>query len=376
MAKLGMLINIDKCNGCYSCFLACRDEYESNDHLPYSVSQGKEGKSWMRVTEIERGSTPKVKVDYIPVPCFQCKDAPCVSKDGSVYRRDDGIVIIDPKLSAGKKDIVSKCPYRVIQWNEKRNVPQKCTFCAHLLDQGWEEPRCVEACPDGALVFGDLDDPYSEISRQIAASKTEELHPEFSIRPNVRYIDLPKRFIAGEVMLMDNPGDCPKGITVTLAGGNKTFECRTDSFGDFEFDGLEENKKYSLRVEYKGYTVEEREVITHTDVNIGVIGLMPDKKQKTKPAEKKETAKTAKKAPAKPAKKKAVEKADKPKTAKKAVPKQVKKTVKKSAAKAVKAKAEKISKPAKKTLVKKTAKKAATPVKKKTVKKQTKQTKK
>ena len=193
MARYGMLINIDKCNGCYNCFLACKDEFAGNDYLPISAAQPGEGKSWMRVTEKERGSVPKVKVDYIPLPCLHCADAPCVNKstDKSVYRRPDGIVLIDPEKAKGKKEILASCPHRVIYWNEEKSLPQKCTFCAHLLDMGWKEPRCVEACPDEALVFGDLDDPASEISRLIAASKTEELNPGFALKPSVRYIDLP-----------------------------------------------------------------------------------------------------------------------------------------------------------------------------------------
>ena len=112
MARYGMLINIDKCNGCYNCFLACRDEYEGNDYLPLSAAQPAEGKSWMKVTEKERGSVPKVKVDYIPMPCLHCADAPCVNKpiDKSVYRRPDGIVIIDPEKAKSKKDIVVIVP--------------------------------------------------------------------------------------------------------------------------------------------------------------------------------------------------------------------------------------------------------------------------
>ncbi len=60
-----------------------------------------------------------------------------------MYRRDDGIVIVDPEKAAGRKDLVSSCPYRRIYWNEEQQVAQKCTMCAHLLDQGWKEPRCV-----------------------------------------------------------------------------------------------------------------------------------------------------------------------------------------------------------------------------------------
>ncbi len=279
MARYGMLINIDKCNGCYNCFLACRDEYEGNDYLPFSIAQPSEGKPWMQVVEKERGTTPKVKVDYIPIPCFQCSDAPCVNKssDGAVYRRPDGIVIIDPEKAKGNKNILSDCPYRLIYWNAEKNVAQKCTFCAHLLDQGWKEPRCVEACPSGALIFGDLDDPKSNISKLMSASETDELNPAFALKPNVRYIDLPKRFIVGEVVLGDNQNECASGIKVFLTDGAKTFECETDSFGDFEFDGLEASKKYTIRVEHKGYKTTEQQVTTYSDVNIGVIELRPGK---------------------------------------------------------------------------------------------------
>jgi len=275
MARYGMLINIDRCNGCYNCMLACKDEFAGNDYLPYSAAQPTEGKSWMKVTEKERGSTPKVKVDYIAVPCLHCGDAPCVNKsvDGSVYRRPDGIVIVDPEKAKGNKDILVNCPHRVIQWNEEKNLPQKCTFCAHLLDAGWKEPRCVEACPDDAIVFGDLDDPASEISKLMASSKTEELNPDFKLKPNVRYVDLPKRFIAEEVVLGDKKGECAQGIKVELIDGVSTIECLTDSFGDFEFDGLTSSAKYTLRIAHEGYGTAEKPVVTYADLNVGVIEL-------------------------------------------------------------------------------------------------------
>jgi Fe-S-cluster-containing dehydrogenase component len=280
MARYGMLIDIDRCNGCYNCYMACRDEFEGNDYLPYSVAQPAEGKSWMKIIEKERGSTPKVKVDYIRIPCLQCSDAPCVNKssDGAVYRRPDGIVIIDPEKAKGNKDILLNCPHRLIYWNEEKDIPQKCTFCAHLLDKGWKEPRCVEACPDGALVFGDLDDPSSEISRLMSKSKTEELNPDFRLRPNVRYIDLPKIFIAGEIVLGDKTDECAAGIKVYLSDGAGMIETQTDSFGDFEFDGLKQGRTYNIRVEHKGYLAADRQVVTYSDMNLGVIEL--DKKEK------------------------------------------------------------------------------------------------
>lgn len=277
MARYGMLINIDKCNGCYNCFLACRDEFENNDYPSYSAAQPTGGKPWMRVVEKERGATPKVKVDYIPIPCFQCTDAPCVknSSSGAVYQRPDGIVLIDPEKAQGDKEILSGCPQRLIYWNEEKGIPQKCTFCAHLMDQGWKQPRCVEACPSGALVFGDLDDPASEISQLKASCESEALHPEFELQPNVTYIDLPKRFIAGEVVLGDQKDECAAGVSVSLINGTQTLECKTDSFGDFEFDGLEAAQTYTLRAQHEGYEPAEISVITHADVNVGEITLAP-----------------------------------------------------------------------------------------------------
>ena len=275
MSRYGMLINIDKCNGCYNCYMACRDEFEGNDYPSYSAAQPVEGRSWMKVIEKERGSTPKVKVDYIPIPCLQCIEAPCVKNcsTGAVYRRPDGIVMIDPEKAKGDKDILSSCPHRLIYWNEEKSIPQKCTFCAHLLDQGWKEPRCVEACPSGALLFGDLDDPGSEISKLMTSSETEELNQDFELNPNVKYVDLPKRFIAGEVVLGDKPDECAAGIKVCLNCGTQTLECETDSFGDFEFDGLKAGETYTIRIEHKGYRAVEEKVITYSDVNMGVIEL-------------------------------------------------------------------------------------------------------
>jgi hypothetical protein len=91
----------------------------------------------------------------------------------------------------------------------------------------------------------------------------------------VRYVRLPKRFILGEVVLSDKKGECAKGVRVQLDDGAETIECRTDSFGDFEFDGLKTSKTYRLRITHGGYATVEKPVVTHSDVNVGVIELDP-----------------------------------------------------------------------------------------------------
>ena len=251
--KYGMVMDVTRCNGCYNCFLSCRDEHCGNEHPPIAASQPYSGHFWMRVIERERGKYPKVKVAYTAVPCMQCEKPMCVemSSDGAVYQRSDGIVVIDPEKAVGKKEIVNTCPYRVIYWNEEKALAQKCTFCAHLLDQGWKEPRCVEACPTGALVFGDLGDANSEISKLIASKEVEVLHPEYGLNPKVRYIGLPKRFIAGEVVLSDKGDECAEGVKVALAGEGVKKTVKTDNYGDFEFEGLEQGE-YVVKVEHPG----------------------------------------------------------------------------------------------------------------------------
>jgi len=274
VARYGMVIDVTKCNGCYNCFLACRDEFCGNDFLPYSLSQPMTGHYWMKVVERERGKYPKVKVAYTAIPCMHCDDATCVkvSSNGAIYRRPDGIVIIDPEKAKGKKELLSACPYRVIYWNEESQVPQKCTMCAHLLDDGWKEPRCVEACPTGALVYGDLDDPSSEVAKLAASGKVEILHPEYDMKEKVSYIGLPKRFVAGAVVFGDKD-ECAEGVTVTLSGGGETKTVKTDNFGDFEFEGLPEDTAYTVKVEYADYKPQVLKARTKIDVYLGDIIL-------------------------------------------------------------------------------------------------------
>ena len=274
MTRYGMIIDITKCTGCYNCFLTCRDEFAGNDNGNYAAAQPMSGMNWMKVLEKERGQYPKVKVAYTPVTCMQCENAGCikVAKDNAVYRRPDGIVIIDPVKAKGQKQIVAGCPYRVIEWNEEKQVPQKCILCAHMLDNGEKVPRCVESCPTGALIFGDMDDPKSEIAKLMASGNTEALHPEYGLKEKVRYISLAKKFIAGTVILGD-VDEVASGATVTLSGNGKDQTTRTNGFGDFEFEGLADNADYSVKIEAKGYQPKSVKAKTLKDTYLGEIVL-------------------------------------------------------------------------------------------------------
>lgn len=277
MTTYGMLIDVDRCTGCYNCFLSCKDEYCGNDYDSYSAAQPEFGQYWMNIKEIERGTYPKIKVDYKPIPCMQCKNAPCVNAalNGGAYKREDGIVIIDPVKAKGQRQIADACPYRVIYWNEASQLPQKCTFCAHLLDKNWKLPRCVEACPTDAIVFGDLDDPDSSIAKLKATGSYERLHSEFAVNPRVLYASLPKRFIAGEVILSDKKDECASGVKVVLIKDGADLKSTiTDVYGDFEFDGLEQGSGYSIKIENAGYLPVKLQVEGKTDSYLGEVELI------------------------------------------------------------------------------------------------------
>lgn len=277
MARYGMVINCEKCVGCYNCFLSCQDEFCGNAYEGYSAAAPAEGHNWMRVIDKERGAFPKVKVAYIPKTCMHCEKAKCIeaAQDNAVYRRSDRIVIIDPLRAVGQRQLVAACPYRVIEWNEEKQVPQKCNLCAHLLDRGGKEPRCVEACPTGALIFGDLDDKQSTISHVMNQTATESLCPEFNLEENVVYTGLPKRFVSGTVVYKDK-NQCAENVEIELSDKTETRTTKTNGFGDFEFEGLEASKSFSLKIRPPGYKEKVIRCNTSKDIHLGDIYLISE----------------------------------------------------------------------------------------------------
>jgi len=195
-----------------------------------------------------------------------------LAENDAVYKRDDGIVVIDPVKAVGQKQIVGTCPHRMIFWNEEKQLPQKCDLCAHFLDQGFTKPRCVEMCPTGALIFGDLSDPQSEISKLVAEKKPVPVQSGFDLDESVLYVNIPKKFVTGTVIYSDTD-QCAKGATVTLNGDSISLSAETDAFGDFWFDGLESRKDFTLEIKAKGYRTISLAARTLSDVNLGNIAL-------------------------------------------------------------------------------------------------------
>lgn len=276
MTRYGMVIDLSKCTACYGCFAACKDEFWENDYPPYSVGQPRFGQFWINVSKKERGEYPYIKVAYMPVLCQQCGNAPCMeeAKDGAIYRKRNGIVVIDPKKAVGQKSIVKACPYGAIFWNEEKNLPQKCTLCAHRVDQG-KIPRCVQYCPSGCLTFGDFEDPSSEVSRLLASGKAQVFHPEWETKPNIYYVDLKKAttsFVGGSVVYEDL-NECAEGASVVLKGPHgKEMRTKANAFGDFEFDGLAPGK-YSVQAKAPGYKAQQVSFELKTNQYLGTLNL-------------------------------------------------------------------------------------------------------
>ncbi len=279
MKKWNLIIDVEKCEDCNDCFLSCKDEHVDNDWPGYSVSQPRHGHRWMNIMRKERGQYPLIDVAYRPTPCMHCDSAPCIkaARGNAVYKRNDGIVIIDPIKAKGQQQVVKACPYGAVWWNEEKDIPQKCTFCAHLLDEGWTKPRCVQACPTGALRAIYAED--SEMERIIKAEDLEVLYPEYKTRPRVYYKNLylyEKCFIAGSVAFeKDGAIECAQGATVSLfKDSNKIAETTTDTFGDFKFDKLDENSgNYTLEIVYQGHKKKALDVELKTSLNAGTIHL-------------------------------------------------------------------------------------------------------
>ena len=278
MKKWNLIVDVAKCHDCNNCFLSCKDEYVDNDWKPFSLGQPWHGHRWMNIMRKERGQYPMVDVAYLPLPCVHCDDAPCMkaAKGGAIYKRDDGIVIIDPEKAKGQKDLVKSCPYGAIWWNADKAAPQKCTFCVHLLEEGWKEPRCVQACPTGALEAVYAED--AEMQKRVKDEGLEAYMPKLKTKPRVYYKNLYRYthcFIGGSVALQDK-NECAEGARVTLSNGSGKAiqETVANNYGDFKFDGLEENSgSYELEVSYPGYKTLKQRVDLKLSVNVGTVFL-------------------------------------------------------------------------------------------------------
>ena len=277
--RLGIAVDSRMCMACYSCFMACKDEHCGYD-TALSAKQPMMGQAWIDIRERERGdSSRRVKTASVPTLCAHCADPACIKagQDGAAYKRDDGIVIIDPVKAKGQKAIVDACPIKAVFWNEELQLPQKCTMCAELLDDpeylaylgnpALKKPRCVEACPNRALIFGDLDDPNSEISKLVASEKNTQLEALAGQETNVKYLNVPTVYLAGTVYQPKELDEVLVGAAVKLTckETGETWETTTNYFGDWEIEWLPKNKSISIEISAQGYKNAAYTALTDTD---------------------------------------------------------------------------------------------------------------
>lgn len=179
-----LVINLDRCSGCDSCVAACK--YENN--LPL-------GEYFCRVLSIgPTGKWPEIERYWLPVQCQQCENPQCVAvcPTGASYRDPDtGVVLIDRGKCIGCQYCVYACPYGVRDFSEEQGVAEKCTLCSQITADGSDVPVCVHNCCAGARFFGDLDDPESDVSKELAKYSDECIHTlgdPGGVGPTTRYI--------------------------------------------------------------------------------------------------------------------------------------------------------------------------------------------
>lgn len=177
-----ILIDLNKCIGCGSCIVACKQE----NGLAL-------GEYWTHIHEVgPLGKYPDVEsLYYVPVMCQHCENPPCVlhCPTGASYKAKDGTVLIDHDKCVGCQYCIMHCPYGVRTFDPKKGVVDKCNLCAERVEAG-VEPACVDICVNKARIFGDIDDPNSEISQAIQAGGGEvyQLKPSAGTNPSVRYL--------------------------------------------------------------------------------------------------------------------------------------------------------------------------------------------
>jgi molybdopterin-containing oxidoreductase family iron-sulfur binding subunit len=212
--RYGMVIDLKKCVGCYSCVIKCKQEH----FLP-------PGMTWGKLLISETGTYPNIVKNVYPVLCNHCADPACVKAcpTNATQQREDGIVFVDQDKCVGCRYCLVACPFQVRSFYSKKKeyypgqgltdfekmgedlyplqkgIVLKCNFCQDRIDDGVKKglrpgvdagatPACVNICPAKARTFGDLDDPESEVTRLIREKRAAQFHPEYGTDPSVYYV--------------------------------------------------------------------------------------------------------------------------------------------------------------------------------------------
>ena len=222
--RWGMAIDLDKCTGCGSCVIACSQE---NNQMLGDPSEAAMGRiiRWIKILPISEGEYPSPRQKLVPMPCQQCEDPPCVKVCPvyATFRNNEGIVGQVYARCIGCRYCVNACPYTCKFFNWKtpawpvemrmglnpdvsvrpRGVVEKCLFCHHRLQRAKEraaaegrrplaegdyQPACLEVCPAKAIVFGDLNNPDSDVAILSKGDRAFHLLEELGTHPKVTYL--------------------------------------------------------------------------------------------------------------------------------------------------------------------------------------------
>ncbi len=191
--RWGMLIDSNQCKtGCNECVTAC------NRENGLSGKTGPTDSQWIRKIEIKDISSGREL--SLPMMCQHCEHPPCVDvcPTNASFKRADGIVLVDKHRCIGCRYCMMACPYKARSFvheplhDQNPDVPrgkgtvESCTLCVHRVDAG-KQPACAEACPNQAILFGDLNDPDSAIAKQVASVASVQVRADLRLNPGIRY---------------------------------------------------------------------------------------------------------------------------------------------------------------------------------------------
>ena len=178
MANYGFAIDLRKCIGCHACTIACKSEHQ----IPVGVNR-----CWVKT--VEKGAFPDTRRFFFPVLCNQCDDAPCVAicPTNTLFKRRDGIVDFNSDSCIGCRACMAACPYDQLFIDPNTHTAEKCNFCANRVENKLQ-PACVSVCPTECRIFGDLDDPSSEVAQIVQREAVTVRRPEKGTKPKIFYI--------------------------------------------------------------------------------------------------------------------------------------------------------------------------------------------
>jgi len=178
MANYGFAIDLRKCIGCHACTIACKAEHE----IPVGVNR-----CWVKT--VEKGTFPETRRFFFPVLCNQCEEAPCarICPTNALFKRRDGIVDLNANNCIGCRACMEACPYDQLFIDPNTHTAEKCNFCANRVENKLL-PACVSVCPTECRIFGDLDDPMSEVAKIVQHEAFTVRKPEKGTGPKIFYL--------------------------------------------------------------------------------------------------------------------------------------------------------------------------------------------